>query len=129
MALSRQILLYATLLATGVGLGWASNRYLRQPQASLDNSFPAVYSAPAVAGQTSLPISPNFIAKAVQRVGPAVVRIDAEHKLSGSLDSDNPILKRFFGKDQLRQFEDRVEQGTGSGFIVSTDGQIGRAHV
>ena len=95
MVSSRQILLCATLLVTGGGIGWAGNRHLRQPQA-VENALPAVYPAP-IAAQPSLPVSANFIAKAVQRVGPAVVRIDASHHLS-SLGSDDPVLRRFFGE-------------------------------
>jgi S1-C subfamily serine protease len=131
MASSRQILLYATLLVAGGGIGWAGSRHLRQPQA-IDNSLPAVYPAPAIASQASLPVSANFIAKAVQRVGPAVVRINAQHKVSSAPDSDNPILRRFFGEglQPENQPQDQIEQGTGSGFIVSADGHvITNAHV
>ena len=129
MVSSRQILLCATLLVTGGGIGWAGNRHLRQPQA-VENALPAVYPAP-IAAQPSLPVSANFIAKAVQRVGPAVVRIDASHHLS-SLGSDDPVLRRFFGEGRqpTDQPSERIEQGTGSGFIVSADGHlITNAHV
>ncbi|HEY9737687.1 MAG TPA: serine protease, partial [Trichocoleus sp.] len=63
----------------------------------------------------------NFIAAAVERVGPAVVRIDAERSVSESVPEafQNPFFRRFFGEDLPQgSMPDRIEQGTGSGFIL-----------
>lgn len=55
----------------------------------------------------------NFIAAAVERTGPAVVRIDSSRRLS------NPA-----------RFGNRVVQGTGSGFVIQPNGLIlTNAHV
>ncbi|MFM7424274.1 MAG: HhoA/HhoB/HtrA family serine endopeptidase [Elainella sp.] len=140
---SKQILLYATLLTIGGGVGLAIERYGQtqtvlgraQQSAQAVSPLPASPLPAAVAYQAnphsaSAPVGQNFIAEAVEKVGPAVVRIDASRKLSRSFGSSNPLLRQFFGEDEMRQFENRVEQGTGSGFIVSADGHlITNAHV
>jgi S1-C subfamily serine protease len=127
---SKQILLYATLLTLGGCIGWASSRQNQLFEAEVPSSpLPAAVVYQAQPPVSATPVNQNFIAKAVEKVGPAVVRIDASRQVS-QLNSDNPILKRFFGEDELKQFENRVEQGTGSGFIISTDGHvITNAHV
>lgn len=140
---SKQVLLYTTLLTIGGGVGLAVERYAKtqtllgpaQPSAQAVSPLPtaplpATYQAASPKAVTAAPVGQNFIAEAVEKVGPAVVRIDASRKLSQSFSSNNPILRQFFGEDELRQFENRVEQGTGSGFIVSADGHlITNAHV
>lgn len=65
----------------------------------------------------------NFIVEAVQRVGPAVVRIDSSRTVKTGVPDmfNDPFFRRFFG--QLPPSE-RVEQGAGSGFIIQTEGVI-----
>lgn len=58
--------------------------------------------------QTSVPLDPNFISDVVEQVGPAVVRINASRNTGGRSN----------------------REGTGSGFILSANGQlITNAHV
>ncbi|MDF5737368.1 MULTISPECIES: HhoA/HhoB/HtrA family serine endopeptidase [unclassified Nostoc] len=68
---------------------------------------------------------PNFIVKVVQQVGPAVVRIDSSRTITSRVPDEfnDPFFRRFFG-DAAPQPRQRVERGSGSGFIINSSGQI-----
>ena len=141
MSLSvKQLTLYFTLLAIGGGAGVLTSRHLQA-----ESRFIPTYQATAPmlpplpiernSGGSSATVDPNsvnFIALAVQKVGPAVVRIDASRKVEIPIPEAfrNPMFRRFFGNDSPIGPEERLERGTGSGFILNSNGSlITNAHV
>lgn len=142
----KQLGLYMGLLIVGSGTGWVGRSYFFNPVANdQDSDLPIATSilrttaepgeAPNPQPRNHPPVleNPNFIAAAAEQVGPAVVRIDASRSVRGISDTfEHPFFKRFF-TDELPiepELPERLEQGTGSGFILSEDGQVmTNAHV
>jgi S1-C subfamily serine protease len=89
----------------------------------------AVRSPELVQGESSN----SFVTAAVDRVGPAVVRIDTERTISRNIDPflEDPFFGRFFPED-LRTQVPRQERlrGQGSGFVIDKSGTVlTNAHV
>jgi len=99
---------------SGCGTSWRERVGLEKP--------PATEPLPEVSdGPRSAPLQPgkNVIVQAVDRVGPAVVRIDTVKRVV------NPLGNLFGGRPPVQQ-----QAGQGSGFITRSDGLIfTNAHV
>ncbi|MFB2921893.1 MULTISPECIES: HhoA/HhoB/HtrA family serine endopeptidase [Aerosakkonema] len=100
------------------------------PKASINSALPPEQSIELKVPQTKQ--SNSFVTAAVNRVGPAVVRIDTERTVSRRLDPffDDPFFRRFFGEDFTAQPRQELLRGQGSGFIIDKGGIIlTNAHV
>ena len=130
MSLSlKQLGVYFGLLALGGGAGIAGSLYLSEQQAaepqvvSTRSPIPLPYAASSNRR--------NFISQAVQKVGPAVVRIDSARQVAEQQipkEFEQPFFRRFFSDEPMPP--ERFERGTGSGFILGADGRlVTNAHV
>lgn len=117
------------LLGSGMTLagGYLAGNQQQLVQKASDLAVSRVDAAPPLPNNAD----PNFVTQVVQKVGPAVVRIEASRTVTSRLPAEfnDPFFRRFFGS-QLPQQRERLERGTGSGFIINANGNIlTNAHV
>ncbi len=107
--------------------------------ASFGGSYLASHNElPLQASKTIAAIPPlaatdrNFITDVVDKVGPAVVRINSTKTVTSQVPDalKDPFFRQFFGSQVPVPQEKQVERGTGSGFIINSNGEIlTNAHV
>jgi S1-C subfamily serine protease len=104
---------------TGAVLGnylWQQQHSQLPPQATTPDNSPAPIAIAPIFSPVLQTNNSNFITTVVEKVGPAVVKVDATESVS-----QNPELNKSSGNLAKAQ---RVEKGTGSGLILSADGKI-----
>jgi S1-C subfamily serine protease len=123
----RQPALYVLLPAIGVGTALLGDHARIFGTGSVSPGA-VVAQTPSRGGALLSATDPNFVVNVVDRTGPSVVRIDSSRTVKSRIPAAlNDSLRDLPGGGMPRE---RVRRGTGSGFIIKSDGVIlTNAHV
>jgi S1-C subfamily serine protease len=128
-------LAFLSLILLGSSATVGCNALTAQAPGS-SNAIKAETSSPAPIAAVPVNILPsqdsNFVTKVVEQVGPAVVRINSSRTVKSQQPDvlEDPFFRRFFGSESPIAPQNRVERGSGSGFVFGSDGRIlTNAHV
>jgi S1-C subfamily serine protease len=86
----------------------------------LPNQEEPIVAPSAQSNDAKSNLPPNFIVRVVDKVGPAVVRINASRRVAQ--DPTNSTLEDFFNAPSMPS--EQIERGTGSGFIFDANGLV-----